>query len=188
MRFGSINLRTGGMSQTSRQITNHPNFHEVLLNNDISVIRIPTPLSLGHGIRAVLLPRRVQQSELFNGKLGTVSGWGATTNEGPAQSVLRWTNVRIISNDQCRRSFSPLVVVGHVVCTTGTTGNQGVCGGDSGGPLVLNENGITTQIGVVAFGAHPRDGGCTAGRPSGYMRTTSFLTWINQRTGITIRN
>lgn len=187
MRFGSIQFQSGGVSQLTRRIENHPNFNPRNLNNDISLLHVPSALSFNNALNAVRLPRRAQQTETFDGRTSTVSGWGAIANNGPAQSLLRWTNVRIIANSECQRTFGSGSVVPHVVCSLGTTRNQGVCGGDSGGPLVVNEGGVYTQIGVVAFGAAPLLGGCTAGRPSGYMRTSHFLTWINQRTDITIR-
>lgn len=187
MRFGSIQFRDGGVAKTSRRIQNHPSYNPRNLNNDISLVHVPSPLSFNSALNAIRLPRRAQEAvTTFDGKAATVSGWGATQNNGPGQAALRWTNVRIIPNAQCRRTFG-LAIVAHVVCSVGSSGNQGVCGGDSGGPLVVIENGIRTQIGVVSFGAGRLLGGCAAGRPSAYMRTASYLTWINQHTGVAIR-
>lgn len=94
--------------------------------------------------------------------------------------------MRVIPNAQCAGIFGAGVVVGHVDCGLGytTPANQGHCGGDSGGPLTILEAGIPTQIGVVSFGAAA---GCHLGRPSGYIRSANFVSWIAGHTGIAVR-
>jgi secreted trypsin-like serine protease len=42
--------------------------------------------------------------------------------------------------------------------------------------------GVKKQIGVVSYGRES----CQTGIPQAYARVTSFLTWINQKTGIAI--
>lgn len=188
LRFGSINFNSGGVSQVSFHMILHEQYNSFNLNNDIALIGIPSPLTLTLSVQAIRLPHREQMSHTFVGSTATVSGWGEAFPGSGVQSLLRWVNVRVISNAQCRLTFGPAVVVQHVICTLGLNNpNQGTCGGDSGGPLFVEENGINTLVGVVAFGAHPNIGGCSAGHPSGYMRTAHFLPWINQRSGIPIR-
>lgn len=187
MRFGTLNLQFGGVSHTSFRQINHPNYNPVNLNNDIAVVSIPSALTFSPAIRVVRLPTRAQSGATFANLQTTVSGWGAVSATGGAQTMLRWANKRVITNAQCAQRYGNSAVVAHVVCTLGYTGSQSVCGGDSGGPLVLNEGGEPTQIGVVAFSAHPDIGGCAAGHPSGFMRTASFLAWIQQHTGVAIR-
>lgn len=188
LRFGSIHFNSADYSHTTERIINHPNFHTITLNHDVSLVRTNTPIPLSSGIRVIRLPTRNQEHTPFTGQTATVSGWGEVFPGSGTQALLRWVDVRIISNDQCRASFNPGSVVNHVVCTLGN-GNihQGICGGDSGGPLFIVENGVRTLVGVVAFGAPANRGGCAAGHPSGYMRTSHFLPWINQHTGIPMR-
>ncbi len=93
--------------------------------------------------------------------------------------------MRVISNTVCMNTFGGQVVVPHVLCATGMhSANQGHCGGDSGGPLTIVEAGVSTQIGIVSFGAAS---GCDLPYPSGYMRTANFIHWIHEKTGIPIR-
>jgi secreted trypsin-like serine protease len=42
--------------------------------------------------------------------------------------------------------------------------------------------GVKKQIGVVSYGVKS----CQSGIPQAYARVTSFLAWINQKTGIAI--
>ena len=53
--------------------------------------------------------------------------------------------------------------------------------GDSGGPLVLQNGNSYTQIGIVSFVS---DAGCASGYPSGYVRVTSYLSWIGTYAGV----
>lgn len=54
--------------------------------------------------------------------------------------------------------------------------------GDSGGPLVqFDSNGEATHVGIVSF---VNNAGCASGNPSGYVRTESYLDWINENTGL----
>lgn len=186
IRLGSLNLNSGGTSQTSFSVVNHPQYNPSNLNNDVSVIRLPTSVTLTASINAIRLPRVSQQSTTFANSRTTVSGFGATGPNTGVSQVLRWVDLRIIPNSQCAGTYGSSVVVGHVVCGLGwnTPSNQGVCGGDSGGPLFIAEDGTRTQIGVVSFAA---SAGCNRGLPSGFMRTSHFVNWIAQHTGIAAR-
>lgn len=186
LRFGTLNLWAGGVAQISFYRVNHPNFNPINLNNDVSVLSIPSPLSFTPAIQSIRLPNARQIGTTFFGVQATVSGWGETAPGSGAQSLLRWVHMRVISNIQCAAVYGTSVVGPQVVCALGyiNPSNQGHCGGDSGGPLTIVEGGVRTQIGVVTFGA---SAGCNVGLPSGYMRTAVFIQWINQQTSIPIR-
>lgn len=175
LRFGSINLWTGGIGATSFHAINHPAYNPTTLNNDVSLVQVPVALPIGVAISPVRLPTAGQFGTTFLDWQSTVSGWGATGPGTGVQTLLRWVHMRVISNAQCADVYGHDVVVGHVVCALGytTPTNQGHCGGDSGGPLTVLEAGVPTQIGVVSFAAAK---GCHLGLPSGYMRTANFVT------------
>ena len=186
LRFGTINLWTGGNAQNSFTIVNHPGYNPSNLNNDVSLVLIPSALPLGPSIQAVRLPTAGQLQTTFTDVQSIVSGWGATGPGSGVQTLLRWVHMRPIPNAQCVGVYGSAVVVNHVICALGWTQpqNQGHCGGDSGGPLTIVEGAFTTQIGVVSFAAAA---GCHLGFPSGYMRTSFFTQWIFGVTGIPVR-
>lgn len=186
LRFGSLNLWAGGVSRTSFHRIIHPAFNPINLNNDVSVLSVPSALGFTPAIQSIRLPTGRQIGTTFLGMQATVSGWGDTATGSGVQSLLRWVHMRVISNAQCTAVYGTSVVVPHVVCALGyiNPSNQGHCGGDSGGPLTVVESEVRTQIGVVTFGA---GAGCNVGLPSGYMRTANFVQWINKHTGIPIR-
>lgn len=187
MRFGSNNMLTNGVTQTSFRALAHAQFDATSLNNDIALIQIPSPLKLSASIAIIRLPAVRQSGDSLVGQQSMVSGWGETAPGSGAMPLLRWVATQVIANDQCATYFGAKSVVAHVLCTLGhsSPSNQGVCAGDSGGPLVMVEaGGVPTQIGVVSF---THKGGCNVGYPNGHMRTGHYLGWIHSHTGISIR-
>lgn len=186
LRFGSINLNAGGVAQTSFRSINHPSYNPVTLNNDVSLVPIPTPVGTTASISTVRMTAGSQIGNTFFNVQATVSGWGEIFPGSGSQTLLRWVHMRPITNIQCTGVYGQSVILPHVICAVGfvSPGNQGTCSGDSGGPLIIMEGGVRTQIGIVSFGsAH----GCNIGLPSGYMRTGHFVSWIASHTGIAVR-
>lgn len=190
LRFGSLDRASGGVSQTSfRSIVHHLFNRSKNLNYDIALVAIPTPLNFGESIAPIRLPTLQQANANLVNRQATVSGWGNTGPGTTAVRKLRWVTMRIITNADCQSVYGANMVVDHVVCANGFTSpsNQGVCGGDSGGPLIVKAQAdeFFTQVGIVSFAAST---GCDRGRPSGFIRTAKFLSWITIQTGIFIRS
>lgn len=186
LRFGSLDRASGGVSQTSfRSIVHHLFDRSKNLNYDIALVAIPSPLSFGESIAPIRLPSASQANANLANRQAVVSGWGNTGPGTTAVRKLRWVMMRIITNAECQAVYGANMVIDHVACANGFTSpsNQGVCGGDSGGPLIMKgqaeEN--FTQVGIVSFAAST---GCDRGRPSGFIRTAKFLSWISSKTGI----
>lgn len=57
---------------------NHPDYNPVNLNFDISIIPIPSHLTLSHAIQTIRLPTSGQVGSNFIDYQAVVSGWGAT--------------------------------------------------------------------------------------------------------------
>lgn len=183
LRFGSLNLWSGGISQTSFLSINHLGFNEQFRSNDIALIQIPSPINFVGltSIQSVRLPSP-GPGGLFNNMRAQVAGWGSLGPGTSAQTQLRYVDMRIITNAECLITYGGNVIQGHVLCAVGyDASTQGHCSGDSGGPLtVIEDDGLHTLVGVASFSAAD---GCNLGHPSGYMRTSVFLTWININSG-----
>ncbi|XP_072946648.1 chymotrypsin BI-like [Epargyreus clarus] len=98
-------------------------------------------------------------------------GVGAAGNINNNQA-LRHVTLRVITNDECRRSFG--IVIASTICTSGA-GGRSTCGGDSGGPLRIAG---PTLIGVTSFDSGL---GCQRGFPASFARVTSFASWLRAR-------
>lgn len=179
LRFGSIDRTSGGIAQTSFNAIIHPKFNrEQGLNYDLSLIKLSKALQFGASIRSIQLPAASEANANLVNAIGTVSGWGNTGAAGSSVKDLRWVNMGIITNMRCRKVFGNTIVVEHVMCAVGdaSPSNQGICGGDSGGPLALSVRQETLLYGVASFASAS---GCDRGKPSGFIRTAHFTSWIS---------
>ncbi|KNC32271.1 hypothetical protein FF38_01829 [Lucilia cuprina] len=117
----------------------------------------------------------------FIGVLALICGFGDFINNVRRVSEwLLWGAEEVVSNNLCAASYGPTPA--ERICSIGYTANrQHPCKGDSGGALVWrNPMKVHKQIGVFSFG---RVANCS-GFPSGYMRISSYLDFINNITGL----
>lgn len=75
LRFGTIALTSGGQVQTAFTSISHPGYNSVNMNNDISVIPIPTPLIFSPAIQSIRLPTTGEIGATFLDETAVVSGW-----------------------------------------------------------------------------------------------------------------
>lgn len=173
-------------TQHTIQYLIHPQYSETFKINNIAVIRLPTGVTFGTNVRAILLPRISKESDLYESAESYVSGFGVTTaGSNYLSSELRYAHKTVISNDVCRQSFDSRFIESSVMCAVGINGTtQSTCYGDQGGALVSHIEGSWVQIGVSSV-LHST--GCTGTVPAGYTRITPYLQWIASLTGIVLR-
>ncbi|CAL8093666.1 unnamed protein product [Orchesella dallaii] len=138
------------------------------LQNDVALLQISSPVTLGDNIQTICLSKQPPPY----GVQGVLSGWGKTGEHQSPSSTLRTVKMRIIPHEECRSSNAkdpraPPVTSGMVCAGEGSQGSpqlKDACNGDSGGPLVIFKGNKATQIGVVSWGD-----GC-GDKPSVYTR------------------
>uniref|UniRef100_A0A182IR01 Uncharacterized protein n=1 Tax=Anopheles atroparvus TaxID=41427 RepID=A0A182IR01_ANOAO len=119
------------------------------------------------------LPAR-SDTRQFGGMMGTVSGFGRTSDASTATSaVVMFTTNPVMTNADCIASWNTVLIQPQNVCMSGADGRS-ACNGDSGGPLAVQDGG-SLQIGIVSFGSAA---GCSIGMPSVYARVSFFLDFI----------
>ncbi|XP_052899019.1 brachyurin-like [Anopheles moucheti] len=150
----------------------HPDYASTNIRNDIAVVRLNSPIVYTDRIQPVRLPAR-SDTRQFGGMIGTVSGFGRTTDTGAASTVVMYTTNPVMTNADCIARWNTAVIQAQNVCLSGD-GGRSACNGDSGGPLAVQDGG-SLQIGVVSFGSAA---GCSVGMPSVYARVTFFLDFI----------
>jgi len=163
----------------------HPNYDITPSNNDIALLKLATPVTLGQNVALIDLVT-VADSALVNpGNLATVTGWGSTVGYDPDQTPqpnypdkMREVAVPIVSNADCNNSYNNQIT-NVMICAGYQEGGKDSCQGDSGGPLVVSDNNYWKLAGVVSFG----HGCASAGIPGVYARVSSFVDWITQYTG-----
>ncbi|XP_055910569.1 brachyurin-like [Eupeodes corollae] len=147
------------------------------LLNDISLLKLPNPVELSDYIRPAKLPES-RDTTSYQGQKAIASGWGrASDTARGASEMLRYIEVPIMANNFCSVYYAGNVKDSNVCINT--RGRKSTCNGDSGGPLVLAD-GSDTLIGATSFGIVF---GCEIQFPGVFTRITSYLDWINQKTG-----
>merc|ERR1712193_365641 len=148
------------------------NWNQQTMDNDIAIVKLATPLTLGGDVQAICLP-----SAGFNPDVGAecfVSGWG--TLQSGAQSLptqLQYVGVPVTSQAYCNNAYSNGITA-NMICAGLDAGGKDSCQGDSGGPFVCMEGDNPVITGVVSFGI-----GCASpGYPGVYARVTQYLDWI----------
>lgn len=91
-------------------------------------------------IRPICLPlNEPLRSTDLTGYAPFVAGWGSTFYQGPQSSILRETQVEVISTSKCEQSYKtafPNQIFDERIICAGTGGHD-TCQGDSGGPLMV---------------------------------------------------
>lgn len=141
--------------------------------NDLALVKLSKKIKFTNRIKPALLPKTTNDS--YIGREVIASGWGRNNQNS---SELRWTQMRIISNSDCKKIFGP-AVFNETICAQGDK-LQSICDGDSGGPLILKSDN-RTLVGITQFATSQ---GCHLGIPQGFSRITYFLQWIKNTTGI----
>lgn len=73
----------------------------------------------------------------FAGKMGTVIGWGRTSEGGMLPNIVHEVDVPILTLDQCRAmKYRASRITTYMLCAG--KGSQDSCQGDSGGPLLIH--------------------------------------------------
>ncbi|KAF5293470.1 hypothetical protein FQA39_LY02955 [Lamprigera yunnana] len=154
----------------------HENYDSLYLWNDVALVDFVSDVQFTDYIQPISLGSRVVES---NAPVW-VSGWGKTSDPSATVSpILNFVNLNTISNEDCTIAYGGIVVDGTLCCR----GNpeHSTCNGDSGGPLFeYDSEEKPHHIGVVSF-VHMA--GCDSGYPSGYTRTSSYISWIESYTG-----
>ena len=171
---GQIHKDKGKRIQISKVI-NH-NYTEKAEDNDIAIVKLATPLTLGKNIQAICLP-----SATFNPAVGATcftSGWGNLKENGKEATNLQYVGVPMVSFKSCKATYGSTLTANYI-CAGFAAGGKDSCQGDSGGPLVCMEKGKPVITGVVSSG-----NGCARPKvPGVYTKVANYLTWIKANMG-----
>uniref|UniRef100_A0A8C5EC84 Mast cell tryptase-like n=1 Tax=Gouania willdenowi TaxID=441366 RepID=A0A8C5EC84_GOUWI len=166
------------VSRSVSQIIVHPNYNNTLLNNDIALMKLSSPITFTEYIRPACLASN--SSQFHNATLCWATGWGRLGEDEdlPLTSPLQEVQVPVIGNRQCSCSYSSGTngnITGQMICA-GQEG-KGTCQGDSGGPLQCKQNSRWIQAGIASFGIP-----CAKNSfPEVFARVSEFQTWITEQ-------
>lgn len=168
MLFGKED-RTNFLLNASEFIV-HPDYDKATNQNDIGMIKLPSEVKFNDLIKPIALAKG---SNDFAGYIAVLSGWGNFDSRLVHSPSLRFANLEVITNEECRKKFT-YFIHDSTICANGE-GAVGGCFGDSGGPLTVQSNGQSLLVGVASFVSKF---GCDQGIPNGFTRVSSFIPWI----------
>ncbi|XP_049786305.1 trypsin-7-like [Schistocerca cancellata] len=116
----------------------HDDFDRDFLHdiNDVALIRLAESVPFNDQVAPVCLPQNVETD--YADQLAIVAGWGRVGQDKPLSRFLLAAEVRVISNDFCRKSSIGDHIKDNMLCTYYE--KKDACQGDSGGPLVVSSN------------------------------------------------
>uniref|UniRef100_A0A8C0XNA6 Peptidase S1 domain-containing protein n=1 Tax=Castor canadensis TaxID=51338 RepID=A0A8C0XNA6_CASCN len=152
----------------------HPYFDELMLDNDIALILLKTPLKLSVSRIPICL---TEVTNMERWSTCWVTGWGVT--DVSELTGVGQVNLELIDWNKCSREL-PLVTK-NMLCAGNSAGGKDACQGDSGGPLVCDKKKNKDkwyQIGIVSWGVS-----CGVKEfPGIYTKVSNYLLWINKET------
>ena len=162
------------------EISVHPQFGQrATFDYDFAILKLHSPIEfhLNDFIRPVCLPF-YDHGDGLAGRIGIVSGWGVIDPQNPTKqaNILQKTNVKIISESECRNSYPVSSVTQTMFCARANATDS--CYGDSGGPFTVNRDGIHVLEGIISWGKN-----CAKPQwPGVYSRVGHVLRWIRDHT------
>jgi len=168
---------TSSVSRSISTITLHPSYNSKTQNNDISILRMSTPVTFTDNIRPICLPPKTFNPQ---GKTGTVAGWGTTSENGASSTKLLEVSLPVIPQSTCTAEYGS-GITSNMFCAGYAEGKKDSCQGDSGGPFFYKckSNGRYMQLGIVSFG----NGCAKAGFAGVYASIMSLFDFITSNTG-----
>jgi len=156
-----------------QEVTIHPDYDPRNNNgNDIAMVTLKDDLDISHAVSPICLP---DAHTNFEGKTGTVSGWGRLSTHGQSPNRLQKVDLTIMSDRACKREWNYYVTFSpsKQVCVDAPRGKD-TCMGDSGGPFAVEHRGHYDLVGIVSFGSE-----CGSDAISVFTEVAGFLPWIN---------
>jgi secreted trypsin-like serine protease len=123
-------------------IKDHTKYEELpgrIPNYDFSLLKIKNSIDFSSypHIRPICLP--VNDANDYNDDVATVTGWGATSFEGPSSNKLLEVNVTVLTNTECWNDYgySSSQITDQMLCANEVGGGKDACSGDSGKHLEM---------------------------------------------------
>uniref|UniRef100_A0A7N6AT25 Peptidase S1 domain-containing protein n=1 Tax=Anabas testudineus TaxID=64144 RepID=A0A7N6AT25_ANATE len=181
--FGRVNQSDPNIYEVNRtvsQVIVNPDYNNTLLNNDIALMKLSSPVNYTDYIKPICLASN--SSQFYNSTLCWATGWNVIVNNQSLQdyNTLQEVQIPVIGNNECSCDYvldGNVDITNNMMCA-GQQGN-GTCLGDSGGPLQCKQGSVWIQAGITSFGVP-----CAlAGFPEVYARVSQYETWITNQVG-----
>ncbi|KAK3703842.1 hypothetical protein QZH41_012450, partial [Actinostola sp. cb2023] len=157
------------------QLHKHRDFSMRHFRNDITLLKLATPVRLSPQVSPVCLPS--SGSRIPAGTRCYITGWGRTRGGGQSADILQQAILPVANDQTCRSRNSHIIPVdtNSMICAGGQGQNApGGCQGDSGGPFVCRENNKWVLRGAVSWGHRM----CDTRYFTVFARISAHMNWI----------
>ncbi|XP_057659341.1 transmembrane protease serine 9-like [Diorhabda carinulata] len=167
----STTAEVPAMMRAVAAIIRHKSFDSDTFNHDIALLKLRKPVQFTKQIRPICLPKTREPA----GRIGTVIGWGRTSEGGMLPNIIQEVDVPILTQDQCKAmKYRASRITSYMICAG--KGTQDSCQGDSGGPLLIHDGDKYEIAGIVSWGV-----GCgRPGYPGVYTRAFKYVNWLHR--------
>ncbi|NWT05299.1 FA7 factor, partial [Mionectes macconnelli] len=154
----------------------HPHYDSNDYNGDIALLYLSSAVVFNEYAIPICLPSPGLAALLSEeGRLGVVSGWGATHARGSTLRFLMKVRLPVVSLERCQRAMDRLVT-DNMLCAGHGTGAADACKGDSGGPFTASHHNTWFLLGIVSWG----EGCAQQGKYGVYTRVANYIPWIKE--------
>ncbi|XP_074009705.1 coagulation factor IX-like [Numenius arquata] len=154
----------------------HPHYDSNNYNGDIALLYLSGDVVFNEYVLPICLPSPNLAALLSEeGRVGMVSGWGATHDRGSTLRFLMKVRLPIVNMETCQHSTDRLVT-DNMFCAGYRTQAADACKGDSGGPFTMSYHNTWFLLGVVSWG----EGCAQEGKYGVYTRVSNYIPWIKE--------
>uniref|UniRef100_H2Y806 Peptidase S1 domain-containing protein n=1 Tax=Ciona savignyi TaxID=51511 RepID=H2Y806_CIOSA len=156
------------------EITTHPKYNNLTLDNDIAILRLEKSIVYTSTIRPICYN---DFGVVTEGTTCVATGFGLLQSKLKLYPTkLNQVRLPVISNANCNRAYGGFLNMNKRICAGSKRGGVDTCQGDSGGPLVcLIGESTWHQVGITSFGIE-----CGSPRyPGVYTRVPYYADWID---------
>ncbi|NXA54666.1 FA10 factor, partial [Nothocercus julius] len=154
----------------------HPHYDSDNYNSDIALLYLSSEVTFNELALPLCLPSPGLAALLTEeGRVGTVSGWGAAHQRGAPVRFLMRVRVPVVSMERCQRAMDRLLT-DNMFCAGYEAQAEDACKGDSGGPFAVPYHNTWFLLGIVSWG----EGCAQQGKYGVYTRIANYLPWIKE--------
>ncbi|KAK3569101.1 hypothetical protein QTP86_022128 [Hemibagrus guttatus] len=152
----------------------HPCYKKNERPNDIMLLKLKSKAKLNKDVQIIHLPKK--NEKLPANQICSIAGWGKTSQNSAASSVLREVTLKVQFNFECKNIWKDRFYTDSMICTA-NDGEKGFCQYDSGSPLICGN--VAEGIAAYIF----RENCLDRNHPEVYMKISYFIPWIKQVIG-----
>ncbi|XP_072502443.1 chymotrypsinogen B-like [Notamacropus eugenii] len=161
------------------QVFENPDFNCFTISNDVTPIKLATPVQFSHTISPVCLPG--SPDDFPAGSNCATTSWELTKySNSNTPEKLQQAALPLLSNSECPKYWGSMIE-DSMVCAGASSVSScmlpSLCPwGDSNGPLVYQKASTWTLLGIVSWGSST----CSTSSPGVYARVTELMPWVQK--------